>query len=127
MLLEEPNGNRFRISQEAVQPVVEEQLIPVPINDSNIKMSDDQKSVTIQGLQTDNGDEQFEYTVQLDSFSITGRAKDADSDDWIQTQCVNCDASLWFETETSQALEGSLPHLYKQDGGDTKLTMAELK
>ena len=47
VLLEEPNGNRFRISQEAVQPVVEEQLKPVPINDSNIKMSDDQKSVTI--------------------------------------------------------------------------------
>ena len=63
----------------------------------------------------------------MDSFSITGRAKDADSDDWIQTQCVNCDASLWFETETSQALEGSVPHLYRQDGDDTKYDMAQLK
>mmetsp|Transcript_6459 Transcript_6459/g.8669 ORF Transcript_6459/g.8669 Transcript_6459/m.8669 type:complete len:151 (+) Transcript_6459:3-455(+) len=35
MLMEEPNGNRFRISQEDVQPVVEAQLAPIAITTDN--------------------------------------------------------------------------------------------
>ena len=50
MLMEEPNGNRFRISQEAVQPVVDDQLIPVPITVDNFVMDTDGKYFKVTGL-----------------------------------------------------------------------------
>ena len=59
MLLEEPEESRFRISQEAVQPVVEEQLIPVEISDANFAFTEDGKSFVISGLQSEFGDEDF--------------------------------------------------------------------
>ena len=41
MLLEEPDGNRFRISQEDVMPVVDAQLQPVQITSDNFYMASD--------------------------------------------------------------------------------------
>jgi len=35
MLLEEPNGKRFRISQEDIMPVVDSQLEPITIDTTN--------------------------------------------------------------------------------------------
>ena len=59
VLLEEPNGNRFRISQESLQPVVEEQLRPVPITDENIWIKESGNFFQVAGLFSESGDEHF--------------------------------------------------------------------
>jgi len=52
MLLEEPDTRRFRISQEAVQPVVDEQLIPVDLTDK-FAWGSDNETFSIFGLEHD--------------------------------------------------------------------------
>ena len=66
MLIEEPDGNRFRISQESLQPVVEEQLKPVPITSENIWITETGNFFQVAGLFSDMGDEHFQYYVKTD-------------------------------------------------------------
>ena len=66
VLIEEPDGNRFRISQESLQPVVEEQLKPVPITSENIWITETGNFFQVAGLFSDRGDEHFQYYVKTD-------------------------------------------------------------
>lgn len=68
MLAEEPGVKRFRISQEDL-PVVWDQLVPVDLTDK-VTWADDGQSFTISDLTHENGDESFEYTVELPRFRI---------------------------------------------------------
>ena len=60
MLLEEPTTRRFRISQEEIKPVVDEQLIPVDLTDK-FAWGSDNETFSIFGLEHDEGDEDWEY------------------------------------------------------------------
>ena len=68
MLIEEPGVKRFRISQEDL-PVADEQLEVTDLLD-NFTWSEDKKSFSISGLNSEQGDESWEYQVELPRFRI---------------------------------------------------------
>jgi len=109
MLVEEPGVNRFRISQEDL-PVVWDQLNAVDLTDK-ITWADDKQSFTISGLTHEQGDEAFEYTVELSKFRIN---QVSDNGDVLQTLVVNPEDTLYFETESGT----SAPHMYSANQQD---------
>lgn len=106
MLMEEPGVKRFRISQERVQPVVEEQLIPVDLTDK-ITWSEDRSTMSITGLTNEAGDEDWEYTIELSRFRIN-QLQDGQQ---LRTMVVNPEDTLYFETESA----AMAPHLYSRE------------
>ena len=69
MLMTEPGVERFRISQEAVQPVVDEQLVAADLTDK-VTWSDDKQTLSISGLKNEQGDEDWTYVIELPRFRI---------------------------------------------------------
>ena len=69
MLVEEPNVKRFRISQDDLRPVMDDQLNPVDLSDK-ISWAKDKSSLTISGLNHDQRDESWQYTIDLSKFRI---------------------------------------------------------
>lgn len=67
-LIEEPDSDRFRISQEDL-PVVDSQLRPVTSLESHISRHDD-VGVEVAGLQHSDGSEDFKYQIDFAPFSI---------------------------------------------------------
>ena len=65
----EPGVERFRISQEAVQPVVDEQLVAADLTDK-VTWSDDKQTLSISGLKNEQGDEDWTYVIELPRFRI---------------------------------------------------------
>ena len=70
MLLEEPNTRRFRISQEEIKPVVDEQLIPEDLTDK-WSYNPDSETFDIFGLVNEEQDEDWSYKIQIDRFRIS--------------------------------------------------------
>lgn len=120
MLVEEPETKRFRISQETLHPVVDEQLIPVDLTDK-ITWSDDRTTLTISGLEHEEGDEGWEYTLELPRFRINQLSGDGK----VQTLVVNPEDTLYFETESTSTLVA--PHLYGVGVEPTHDDIATLK
>ena len=96
MLIGEAGVDRFRISQEDL-PVVEEQLIAA--EDLEATWSDDGKSLTISGLKSDAGDEEFEYVIEFDRFRV--KQNTINGDQKITTMVVNNEDTLYYETEAA--------------------------
>ena len=113
MLVEEPGVKRFRISQEDL-PVVEDQLIKVDLLE-HITWADDKKSFTISGLTNSEGDESWEYNVELPRFRIN---QVSSSGETIKTMVVNPQDTLYYESESTT----SRPRMYNanEQGWDIK-------
>lgn len=108
MLMEEPGAKRFRISQEAVQPVVDEQLLPVDLTEK-ITWSDDRQTMSITGLTNEASDEDWEYTIELARFRIN-QLQDGQQ---LRTLVVNPEDTLYYETESAT----KAPHMYGSESG----------
>jgi len=117
MLVEEPGVKRFRISQDDLRPVMDDNLIPVSLSDK-VSWAGDLSSFTISSLEHEQGDESWEYTVELSRFRIE---QVSTGDKSVNSLVVNPQDTLYFETE-SMAKSGE-PHLYSSGGWD----ISELK
>ena len=114
----EPGVNRFRISQEEVEPVVWEQLIAVDLTDK-ITMSEDKKTLTVSGLKHEEGDEDWTYTIDLPKF----RMNQLQNGEQKQTPVVNPQDTLYFETESATMS----PPLYGSDANGAAIPQLKPK
>ena len=117
MLVEEPGVKRFRISQEDL-PVVDDQLIKVDLIE-HFTWADDKQSFTISGLTNSEGDESWEYKVELPKFRINQVS--SSSGETIKTMVVNPQDTLYYESEATTAK----PHMY--NANDEKWDIKTLK
>ena len=84
-----------------------------------ITWADDNSSFTISDLQHEQGDETYEYTVDLTRFRIEQISTNGDSQ---KTLTVNPQDTLWFETESATGA----PHMYNASD-DSGWDIATLK
>jgi len=89
---------------------MDDNLIPVSLSDK-VSWADDLSSFTIASLEHEQGDESWEYTVELSRFRIDQVSTGEKS---VNSLVVNPKDTLYFETE-SKAKSGE-PHLYNSGG-----------